>query len=349
MNELNMLKDLGAAIDPVTDGPSPRQRHRVLNTFEGRPPGRRRRLRVSLGWSLATSGGLAAVLAVALIAGSTGGSGPSGNRPDRALVASDILLRAAANLRADKTPPPRPDQFVYVQSISAYMPSGTPAEYRPKLRQVWTSVDGTHDGLLRESAMPGKPRADDIIPEVLQPGCVNRKAVVVDQHRVVHRDQFAECDVYPSYQAELPTDAEGMLRHLRSVASQPNDEYVFYAVKDEIGEHYLTPAQLAALFEAAARLPSVVVVPDVVDIAGRHGVAVALQLPAFDPTGASPSVHLSKPAVYQQQLIFDPSTHAYLGQQAVAVAEADGHKRGDFLGGSAILKNAIVDRVGQVG
>jgi hypothetical protein len=308
---------------------------------------------VSLGWSLAASGGLAAVLAVALVAGGAGGSGPSGNRPDTTLTASDVLLRAAANVRADKTPPPRPDQLVYTQTITAYGGTKvepdkvTPIAPVPKMRYVWWSVDGTRDGLLRESAMPGAPPNHTITPEVLLPGCVNRKAVVVDQHDKVHRDQFQECDAYPAYQADLPTDAAGMLAYLKTKASEDNDEYLFYALQEQIGEHYLTPAQLAAIFEAAARIQSVVVVPDVIDIAGRHGIAVALQMGPFDPTGASPPVHLNQPPVIQQQLIFDPTTYRYLGFQAVTVANYNGHKPGDVLGAEARLKNGIVDKVGQ--
>jgi hypothetical protein len=352
MNDLSMLNDLGAALDPATDEPPARLRHRVLHTFE-RPVARRRRVRVSLGWSLGASGGLAAVLVAALIAGGAGGSGPSGNRPAAALTAGDVLLRAADNVRADKAVSPRPDQLVYSQSISAYRvtkidKSGKATDIPPipKMRRVWLSVDGTHDGLLRESAIPGNPPDKTITPEVVLPGCVNRKAMVVDQHNQLHRDQFQECDVYPSYQADLPTDAAGMLSYLKTQASEANDEYLFDAVEEQIGEHYLTPAQLAAIFEAAARIQSVVVVPDVVDIAGRHGVAVALQVGPFHP-GASPAVHLNERPVIQQQLIFDRDTYRFLGYQAVTVAAYDRHKPGEVLSAMARLKNGIVDKAGQ--
>ncbi|MEV6924466.1 CU044_5270 family protein [Dactylosporangium sp. NPDC051485] len=346
MNDLNMLQDLGAARDPATGEPPPGLRHRVLHGFDGPAPRRRRRWRLSPGWSLATSAGLVAVLAVALIAGGPDGSGPSGRRTEGVLTASDLLLRAAQNMRADTTPPPRPDQFVYVQSISAYPTN--PARIRPvqpKMRQLWLSADGTHDGLLRESAMPGGPPASDIIAEAPLPGCRNGKAAVVDQHWKVHPDQLQDCSVDPAYRADVPTNAADMLRYLRGKANDHSDAAKFLEIRVVIREKYLTPGQLAAVFEAASHLSGVVVVPDVVDVAGRRGVAVALSVPASDPTGASPP---AKASIWQQQLIFDPTTYAYLGYQTVAVADVDGHKRGDLLGGSAALQNAIVDRAGQV-
>jgi hypothetical protein len=352
MNDLTMLNDLGAALDPATDEPPARLRHRVLKSFEG-PARRRRRLRVSLGWSLATSGGLAVALAVALVAGGAGGSGRSGNRPDTTLTASDVLLKAAATVRADKTPPPRPDQLVFSQSISAYAGSTSGPDGKmtvipavPKMRKIWLSVDGTHDGLLRESTMPGAPSPAVITLEHTFPGCVNGKQAVVDGNNTVHRDRFEKCKAHPAYNANLPTDAKGMLAYLKTRASLNTDQYIFNAVEEVIGEHYRTPAQLAAIFEAAALIQSVVVVPDVVDIAGRHGIAVALQLGPFDPTGATPD-HLNKPTVIQHQLVFDKTTYRFLGYQAVAVANYDGHKPGDVLSAEARLKNGIVDKIGQ--
>ena len=358
MDDLTMLKAVGATLDPASNGPPPGLRHRVVAGF-GRPAPRGHRLRMpGLGWSLATTGGLAAVLAVAVIAGNTSGPGPQppGDRNGAVpAVAGDVLMRAAQTARMDPTPAPRADQFVYVESISAYQGSEVTPDgqqrflpTQPKLRQVWLSADGTHDGLLRESAAPGQPPASDIIAETPLPGCRNGRAASVGKDAKVIPGQFDPCVLRPVYQPDLPTDAEGMLRYLRDGKDDRTDGDLFEMIARLLRESYLSPAQRAAVFEATSRLSGVVVVPDVVDVAGRHGIAVARTLLYPDPavTPAQPSAGPPRP-VAQDQLLFDTVTYGYLGDRTVITAEVGGQQAGAVVGLAAVLKVGIVDRVGQ--
>jgi RNA polymerase sigma-70 factor (ECF subfamily) len=82
--------------------------------------------------------------------------------------------------------------------------------------------------------------------------------------------------------------------------------------------------------EVARALDRVKVVPGVVDLAGRRGVAIT----QVSSTGL------------QSQLIFDSATHAYLGKRKVAV-KGHGIPDGTVTGWSAQLEIAIVDRPGQ--
>ncbi len=58
----------------------------------------------------------------------------------------------------------------------------------------------------------------------------------------------------------------------------------FTTIGDLLGESIAPPEVSAALYRAAALIPGVTVVPDAVDAAGRHGVAVA-----FDGSGTRTS------------------------------------------------------------
>ncbi|MFJ1745457.1 hypothetical protein ACIOJD_04340 [Streptomyces sp. NPDC088116] len=69
-------------------------------------------------------------------------------------------------------------------------------------------------------------------------------------------------------------------------------------------EGLMPPARSAALYRAAAKIPGVVVIPDAVDAAGRHGVAVARANEGE-----------------RQELIFDKETKQFLGGRIVAVED----------------------------
>ncbi|WP_433387335.1 hypothetical protein [Micromonospora sp. KLBMP9576] len=142
------------------------------------------------------------------------------------------------------------------------------------------------------------------------------------------------------YVTDLPTDPEQMLRYLRE---QPdpvplpagadrealrNDPWCCFNVGAWLLEGYLPPQSRGALFQALAQFPGAAVVPgEVRDAAGRRG--VALRWPGV--TGA------------HWDLIFDPATHAYLGNRVVLVR--DGRESLDW--STAVVRMAIVDRSGQ--
>ncbi|MEU1465551.1 hypothetical protein ABZ467_33825 [Streptomyces sp. NPDC005727] len=91
------------------------------------------------------------------------------------------------------------------------------------------------------------------------------------------------------------------------------------------------PQTTAFLYRVAARIPGTTVVPDAVDAAGRHGVAITLDGQAED----------------RQEWIFDKSTYAFLGFRDVTREDTAIGKAGSVLQTTAVLERAVVDRVGE--
>jgi hypothetical protein len=227
--------------------------------------------------------------------------------------AAQVLRLAAADARREPVLKARPDQFVYVRSLTAFggfdlLPAGG-ERWRPpveEIRRVWLSVDGTRTGLLRQK--PVDPKAKSPRPELAD---------------------MKLTGMGPPYTKNLPADPANMRAWLFEGTSG-SATAAFLKVGEALSEHYLPPDSTAALFEAAATIPGVKVVPGVVDLAGRRGVAIT----QVSSTGL------------QSQLIFDSATHAYLGKRKVAV-KGHGVPDGTVTGWSAQLEIAIVDRPGQ--
>ncbi|ONI89170.1 hypothetical protein ALI22I_16835 [Saccharothrix sp. ALI-22-I] len=214
------------------------------------------------------------------------------------LDAVRLLGYAAETARTDPSAPPRPDQFVYTRSKL-----GDGAE-----REIWLSVDGTRDGLLRD---PGG--------DIPLPGCENGQRDVFKVPGQVLGTEL--CEPRPAYRSDLPTDVDGMLAYLDANASGAPGS-VNARGKDVLAlvqEAYLPQQTRAALYEAAARVPGLSVVQDAKDGAGRPGIGITWPTPA----GSSPD---AKPVV----IVFDATTFELLGTNFDATVE-----------------QAVVDQAGQ--
>jgi hypothetical protein len=246
-----------------------------------------------------------------------------GGRAPLSAKAAEIFENAALVAEQTPTVTPRPDQFVYVESATAYREITTVSPetwvITEKLRRIWRSVDGTGDGLLRE-----RPEADpNGWSQDRLPGCVDGKF----QGAGAANAMGQPCSPQPAYDAGLPTDPAKMYDYLyrNSHGNHPADEQAFITVGDMIRENYVPPKVMAAMFRAAAKIHGTTVMRDVVDPAGRKGIAVAYT------AGGS-----------RRELIFDPKTYEYLGEVQVAV------KNAEVIGGAARLTVAIVDQPGQL-
>jgi len=307
MNEMTILDDLGATLDPA-GSPPPDLRRRVLTQTVR--PSRRRWLR------LAVAGGLAAtVTAVALVLQVV----PLGDRPPAARAqAADILLAAAAQATLQPDQVVRPEQFIAIESVATVRStreSTGESIVHAVHRWAWLSADGTHDGLIRE-----QNRAGDST-DLPVPGCTDGH-VTQSKGGVT---AVSPCTPDPAYVEGLPTTVDGMLVYLYRNADStknPRDQEAFQAAANLIGEAYRRPAVLAAVYGALAKIPGVAVVGDVTDEAGRSGVAISLR----EVQGT------------RTDLIFDPASHAYLGVRTVAGDEVQYS--------AAVLSISIVDRVG---
>ncbi|MFF5481466.1 CU044_5270 family protein [Streptomyces sp. NPDC012935] len=211
----------------------------------------------------------------------------------------------------------RDDQFVYVDSKVSYAgyEEGKGTTIQPLHRsEEWTSVDGTRKGLVRED---GRGQwATDPDPAPGEPGY----------------------DITTNYRhlSTLPTDPEKMYDWLAEVgpahSGQETHQAMFVLVGDLIRDAIMPPEQGAALFRAVARIPGVKVVEDVVDAAGRRGVAITRDDPD-NPT--------------RDEWIFDAKTFEFLGERSVATEDYSDIKKGRVTSNTAILDRAVVDRAGQ--
>jgi hypothetical protein len=142
------------------------------------------------------------------------------------------------------------------------------------------------------------------------------------------------CAPQPAYLTGLPTSAPAMLAYLyrNSHGKNPPAVQAFITAGDLIREAYIRPAAaLAALFAAAAQIPGVSVAEHAVNAAGQHEVAVQQTYHGIS-----------------EQLIFNPRTHAFIGERQVAVSASSGLSVGTVLDSTAILGLAVVDQAGQL-
>ncbi|MER5553537.1 CU044_5270 family protein [Streptomyces sp. NPDC002793] len=295
---------------------------------------------------------IAAVLALAVITGVTvtGGDSGSGAGPGSSTSAStsspvgkdgratyafaplvngdtkggaaallDRVATVAAQSPADDV---RDDQFVYIRSLVAYatMSEAIGAELEPlHEREVWMSVDGTRPGLSREPGDKfGDERELEPAPAPGEPGY--------------------ETSTHYRHLQTLPTDADAMLKWLRSQGGESGEERnpdqdAFVLVGDLLHESLMPPDVSAAFFRAAAKIPGVVVVPDAVNAEGRHGVAVA-RYDSYNPG-------------VRDELIFDKKTLELIGVRNVATKAIDKIEAGQVLGTTAVLQRAVVDTKGE--
>lgn len=281
--------------------PTPLTGPLAVGQVRRRRAGRRYALAAGLaGVAAAAVAGVLAMAPAAPLSLSTPGTAPAARLDARTVLA---LAATAAAARPDVVP--RPDQYLYVK-----VATGGPVQ------QVWSSIDGTHDGRI---AFVGQP-------DITTPGCRNghRAVVGADNPRPIGTEN---CTPMPAYDPQTPTSPEPMLAYLDRVwRVDGSDVNAFGKAVLSLGQYfYLRPAQQAALFRAAGRMPGMVSYPDATDGAGRHGVGVG-----WGTVGGGRVV-----------LVFDRTSYDYLGVQVYAPGSA--HPTSSL----ASLTYRIVDRVGR--
>jgi len=291
----------------------------------------------------AMSAALVAGLAIAAVVMSgedRAPSGTAGGREGRVPVASPssgsavLLLDRIARVAAEEpVPQVRSDQYVYVRSRVAFtvttgdVSGGMEAEEATTRltplheREVWLAQDPAETGLIEENgertAISG---SDDDVTEYL------------DGKRVTKTPEagFAA----PTYQflASLPTDPDALLQRIHDAAEghgTDREAEAFVIINDLLAEQIAPPKVAAALYHAAAKIPGVTVIPDAVDAAGRHGIAVA----RVDRNERS-------------EWIFDTQTLKYLGQRSYLVQDSDAGPKGTLTSVTAVLARGVADTAG---
>jgi hypothetical protein len=297
----------------------------------GRHRLRRRNTLVGLG------GAMTAIVAVAALQALPGPWGatppPTGDgRPDTSSsVAPDaqrIVHDAARSLRQTTDPAPRPDQFMYRKTVDSF-------GYPPKVREIWLSVDGTADGLLKERAQnPTDPQVGPhISPDAMLPGC--RHGQVGIELKNNRPTQYVPCTPAPTYRSDLPTDGKEMLAYLNAHMDKENPAEKgrkLDPLRDLFNSSYVPGPAAAALFEAAAQIPELYVRAGLVDGIGRAAVAIGVY-------GTES---------FRNELLFDATTYQYLGERAVETTTVNTVPPDSIRAYSVVLAQGFVDRTGQL-
>ncbi|WP_246646968.1 CU044_5270 family protein [Nonomuraea ceibae] len=278
------------------------------------------------------AGGLAAAVAAAVFVVQS----PSAPVPPppmgRTVAAVEVLSRAAEHVGSRPELHPRPGQFLVYESQSMDTSGGDAGIWLSRSkRTIWLPVEGSAvKGILQEEILaplpyPGHPlppaaRAEQAL--VGKPGRPERAADFDDRAEFLRNDY--------AYVSKLPTDTEGMRKHLYTQV--PNDGLQDYEAWNRVGgllqESYLPAAQRAALFRAAATIPGVVTVKEAQDAAGRKGIAAAM----VSPNGV------------REEYIFDRKSYNYLGRRGVVVdAKLADAPVGSVVSSSAQLKVSVAD------
>jgi hypothetical protein len=245
---------------------------------------------------------VAAGIAAALVLVPTA---PIGNHPPGGTAdAAQVLRLAAAAAASQPDLHPRPDQFVYLGVADG-----------PGRRQQWLSVDGSRDGRIVGSG------GTDVLP-----GCRDGHQPVMKGDKILP-GVLEPCEPLPAYHRDLPTTPAALLAWLNAHAGGvPGDVNALgKSVLTMLEGSYVQPRSLAALYGALGRIPGMQAVPEAVDAAGRHGVGVGWRRDGSQLT-----------------LIFDPTSHVYLGSAYTAPGGSAP------TAATALLRVAVVDRVGQI-
>ncbi|MEV4014368.1 CU044_5270 family protein [Nonomuraea angiospora] len=309
---------------------------------------RRRPLRgFPAGW-WAMRAGVAVGLAAAVTAGLVmvrGGhdSAPFGSPPASAAE----LLRHAASVAAREDVRPGPGQFVYVDQKNVTFASGSEGEYTQDVRrEVWMPAGDPGKALTRSTY--GQTHATSGRPEHVQsPGTVEYQLP----------GQCREHSLgLPFQAADLPADPDRVLAKIRQGAetfvrsdqrrrgeTDLGEDEIGLRVEKVVASSLLRLAQdpltssrtRATVFGALSKLPTVTIVPDLTDPAGRHGVGASLKLES--PDGWE-----------RGELIFESATYRFLGYRSWIGRREDGQVREIPGASTAVMTVKVVDSMPEV-
>ncbi|WP_424215285.1 CU044_5270 family protein [Streptomyces sp. BI20] len=273
------------------------------------------------GWVVSLGSAVAVcAVTVAVVLGRGAAGPPEEGRIDAAVVR--FLDRAALAAGSRPAEAAGAGRFVYVRTVGhssslSERPDGTMELGRTdQSAERWIPADGSAPTLVRT---PGGGTSE----EPFAPGPPSLGAPT------------------PAYLAGLTEDPDELLGLLRAEAERAHgpgsdstlgvDQAVFVAVGDLLGGGRASARTSATLYRVATRLPGVVLVPGVVDAAGRPGVAVARE-------------HGGE----RREWIFDAGSLAYLGTRTVLLRASAWGAAGAEVESTAVVARRVTDRAGVV-
>lgn len=263
-------------------------------------------------------------LAGALVVTFTGGGGRETPAQVGATATATLNRIAVAAMASDGTPV-RDDQFVYVRRLVIENKGTFEGPVRlgaPHTSEVWTSQNPEPVRILGWMRDSGE---DAVMPGQMLP--------------IESPDGIPAGIDHPTYTwlASLPTDPDALLqllyKQVRLDGDESKEQAVFSRIGDLLSGTIMPPENTAALYKAAARIPGVRELPDAVDAAGRHGIAITRE----DARSAT-----------RDEWIFDKKSLAFLGaRNYITHDKTKGITSDTLFGSTAVLQHAVVDRRGE--
>ncbi|MEV7458719.1 CU044_5270 family protein [Streptomyces rubiginosohelvolus] len=277
-------------------------------------PDRSRLLRPSF---LAPATALAVAGALVLGYAAQNGGGPADTGDTRSV--SQVLLRMSDAAGRSDALPIRDDQFLYTRGTGrdVDLTSGKAVIGPLEESESWYSQKPGPQkklGLIRQGGHTLPINAELGDSEGTRPG-LNR----------------------PTYRwlATLPTDPRQLLDYFDEITpkfeGEDRDQALFESIGGLVGHALLPPDTAAGLFEAVALIPGVTRTPDAVDALGRKGVGIARD---------------DERSGVRTEWVFDPEDLSYLGWSSHLTRDTEYGKKGDFMGDSAVIETAVVDKAG---
>ncbi|MEV0830159.1 CU044_5270 family protein [Nonomuraea rubra] len=259
-----------------------------------RPIGRDR----SLAFRAGLVGALVTGISAMIVAAQVGLGGSSGLFAAPVANAQDLLERAAVAAAEQGDLAPSAGEYVHTKMQvrqNRYVRDRVSGKFELTVvlahEERWEPVDANRSWLLRDHAFAAEGPA----PRFLWDHGV--------EDTLYESSSCPDRQVYTRLRA-WPTDVDQVRAKLITQEGE-NSLRLWEALKELVGESVVRPSLTAALYQVAAELDGITLVPDAVDVAGRPGVAVAMDL----GDGR------------RSELIFDRRTYRYLGERTVNVRD----------------------------
>jgi hypothetical protein len=272
------------------------------------------------GAALAAAAIGAAIMLPSVLAGPSSSPAPPSSPAPRVhppATATAVLLRAARATAAIPDLHPRPDQFIYTESVSRYVTQRN----RLFVTRAWLSADGWHGGLILQRWASGKKWYHGLG----QPDC-----------RTLPHSNWnykANCPLPPAYATRLPRTVKAMKRYLLSSRDPriPPAVSAMLVITSTLYQDLVPHRNSALMFQALGQIKGIRVVNHATTLAGRNGIGVA----AYDPSHGT-----------LDELIFDQKTHLYIGDSQIALNST--YMPRGTVNGNAVQQIAVVDNPGQL-
>jgi len=249
-------------------------------------------------------------------------------RPDTA-AASALHQAAVVALKQPSPAPLAAGEYAYTKSEGVFLTS-TAAKGQATM--------STRTPFVRETWMGARSRLRETYGKAEFVSAQDRANWIAAGKPDFFGDPGTSIDPLGKYvPLDLPTDAGALFTELKTNAAGHGTSLyneMFVLVGDDLRGTATSPAQRAALYDVAARIPGVELVGNVTDSTGRPGVAVAM---------TDETTHI------RQVLILDPTTSQLLAEEQRVVAGNEfGWPSGTLMGSQTYLVHAVAGSNSEV-